>query len=84
MLGRRTRTYLPWVACAMAAVIAVPALAFGQSSTPAVVVTDTAFVPSSVEIPAGGTVSFSYPSGTGRHNVYFDGRAAHLVRADGR
>jgi plastocyanin len=56
----------------MAAVIAVPALALGQSSTPAVVVTDTAFVPSTVEIPAGGTVSFSYPSGTARHNVYFD------------
>jgi plastocyanin len=55
------------------AVTAVPALALAQSSTPAVVVTDTAFVPSTVEIPAGGTVSFSYPSGSGRHNVFFDG-----------
>ena len=73
MLGRRTRTYLPWVACAMAGVIAVPTLAFGESNSATVVVTDTGFVDSVVEIMAGGTVAFSYPSGNARHNVFFEG-----------
>ena len=47
--------YLPWVACAMAGVIAIPTLAFGQSNSAGVVVTDGGFVPNSVEIWAGAS-----------------------------
>ena len=41
------RKYLPWLACAVVASTALPALASGQSDPPvsaSIVVTDTAFV----------------------------------------
>jgi plastocyanin len=73
------RRYLPWLACAAMAATAVPALAWGQGDPPvsaSIVVTDTGFRDaasddSTVEIPAGGTVGFSYPEGSSRHNIIF-------------
>ena len=67
-MGLRRR-YLPWLACAAVAATALPALAWGQADPPSsasIVVTDYAFHDaagddSTVEIPAGGTVDFSYP-----------------------
>jgi plastocyanin len=61
------------------AIAALPALAWSREDPPvsaSFVVTDTAFRDaagddSSVEIPVGGTVGFSYPVGTSRHNVVF-------------
>ena len=61
----RRRRYLPWLVCAVVAMVAVPALALGQEAgapmTASVVVTDYAFQDAAVTIAAGGTVSFSYP-----------------------
>ncbi len=86
MLGRRTRTYLPWIACAMAGVIAVPTLAFGRSDTAGVAVIeakDNWFQDASSSDPAdntvtvgpGDAVTFAYPTGSNLHNVAFDGPA---------
>ena len=76
MLGRRTRTYLPWVACAMAAVVAVPALAFGPVRPPSTADRrrpTPAFVAElASRSPPAARSHFSYPSGNARHNVYFD------------
>ena len=73
-----SRRYLPWMACAAVAATALPALAWGQDppSSASIIVTDYAFrdaagEDSTVEIVAGGTVNFSYPSGNSRHNVQF-------------
>ena len=73
-----SRRYLPWMACVAIAATALPALAWGQDppSSASIVVTDYAFrdaagEDSTVEIAAGGTVNFSYPSGNTRHNVQF-------------
>jgi plastocyanin len=75
------RRYLPWLACAAVAATALPALAWGQDDPPpsaSILVTDTTFVDADggdayVNIPVGGKVLFSYPSGTTRHNVIFAG-----------
>src|SRR3954453_8448103 len=82
-LGRRK--YLPWVACAVLATIAVPAIAHGAGDDPAtaaIVVTDGGFrgasssdpADNSVTVVPGGKVTFSYPSGNGMHNVAFVGK----------
>ena len=71
----RRRRYLPWLVCAVVAMVAVPGLATGQQAdvpnTASVVVTDYAFQAAAVTITSGGTVNFSYPTGTRRHNIVF-------------
>jgi plastocyanin len=79
--------YLPWMACAVIALVGAPALAAGGDppSTAAIVAYDEAggqrFQDASqasptdhtVEITSGGTVTFSFPAGNGTsvHNVDF-------------
>src|SRR6201999_3138731 len=78
------KKYLPWLAWVVLAAIVTPAIARGCGDDPgsaAILVTDTGFMGASGSDPAdhsvtitpGGKVSFSYPSGTGLHNVAFIG-----------
>jgi plastocyanin len=72
---------LPWIVCALIALVAAPAFAVGVAADPtesaSMVVTDSGFREAgttdpedrTVDILAGGRVYFSYPSGTGEHNV---------------
>jgi plastocyanin len=76
--------WLPWLACAVVAAIGFPALAQGESESAAaeasIVAFDNGFrdgsqsdpADNTVQITAGETVSFSYPSGSSGHNVKFD------------
>src|SRR5262245_59163785 len=83
------RTYLPWLACALTAVIGVPALAYGARADDVVDATvtthDNYFQDGSgtdpednvVEITPGGTVTSRYNEGDGgaTHDVAFTGAA---------
>jgi len=81
-----SRKWLPWLACAAIAVAGFPGLAQGEAessdppATGAIVAEDNFFhevgsaaSDSTVEIAAGGKVTFGYPSGNSVHNVVFDG-----------
>jgi plastocyanin len=81
-----SRKWLPWLACAAIAVAGFPGLAQGdaESSDPpqsgAIVAADNFFheagagdADNTVEIAAGGKVTFSYPTGGQVHNVVFQG-----------
>ncbi|MBE2314545.1 hypothetical protein DVA67_001045 [Solirubrobacter sp. CPCC 204708] len=75
---------LPWILCALIALIAAPAFALGTAADPVqtadMVVSDSGFRDSgstdpedrTVDILAGGRVNFSYPAGTGEYNVVWD------------
>ncbi len=78
----RLRNSLPWMACTLVAAATVPAFALGEGpAAPASIVAhdpsffqDTASADTTdnvVEIVAGETVTFSYPSGSSVHNVKF-------------
>ena len=82
-MGLNTR-YLPWLACAAAAAIGIPAFAYGDpaargsdSQAPGTInAVDFAFEnpangESEVTINAGETVTFAYPTGGNVHNVDF-------------
>src|SRR4051794_22576073 len=80
-----SRKYLPWLACAAIATVSVPAFASGSPSAAeplangSVITYDFGFMDGSqasqednvVNITPGGTVTFSYPSGSSVHNVDF-------------
>ena len=80
-----TLKVLPWLVCALIALISVPTLANGDSHASAENV-DGAFITfdngfyeegrplddNSVSITPGGRVTFSYPTGFSIHNVEFD------------
>jgi len=80
-----SRKWLPWLACAAIAVVGFPGHAQGdaESSDPpqsgAVVAVDNFFhedgsadSDNTVDIAAGGHVTFSYPTGGSSHNVVFN------------
>src|SRR4051812_23024955 len=76
---RLRKSFLPWVACAVAAAAAVPSLAAGEkkAANGSIVASDFQFTDPSdgdteVDILAGQTVEFSYPAGDSVHNVVFN------------
>jgi hypothetical protein len=82
-VGLRTR-YLPCLACAAVVAVAIPTFAFGDAAPPltgSIKAVDFGFQnladtsSDSVTIAAGGTVTFSYSSGSSFHNVASDGPA---------
>ena len=83
---------LPWMACALVALVALPALAAGGSRAVdgAFVTWDNGFnevgqpeTDTTVNITPGGRVTFSYPEGGSVHNVVFeDGREPDVVHPD--
>src|SRR4051794_15364950 len=73
------KSSLPWIACGIAAAIAVPSLAAGEqkAANGTIVASDFQFPAppdgdTEVDIPAGQTVEFSYPTGDNVHNVVFN------------
>lgn len=84
MLGLRKR-HLPWLAGAIAAAIAGPSPALARADAPPATASVTTYdfgfrdstksqddpTASTVTIAPGGTVDFSYPTGTSFHNVAF-------------
>ncbi|MDA0169235.1 plastocyanin/azurin family copper-binding protein [Solirubrobacter taibaiensis] len=75
---------LPWIICALLALVCAPALALGGAADPLpvanMVVSDSGFRDAdvtdpedrTVDIVVGGRVNFSYPAGTGEYNVVWD------------
>ena len=75
---------LPWIVCALLALVCAPALALGGAADPLpvanMVVSDSGFRDAdvtdpqdrTVDIVVGGRVNFSYPAGTGEYNVVWD------------
>ncbi len=75
---------LPWIVCVMIALVCAPAFAVVPQDDPlpeaSMVVSDSGFRDAAstnpedrtVDILAGGRVTFSYPSGTGAYNVVWD------------
>lgn len=91
-----SRKWLPWLACAAIAVAGFPGLAQGdaESSDPpqsgAIVAADNFFhevgsadSDNTVEIAAGGKVTFSYPTGGQVHNVVFQGTQPTCTQTSG-
>jgi plastocyanin len=91
-----SRKWLPWLACAAIAAAGFPGLAQGEaeSSDPpqsgAIVAADNFFheagsvdSDNTVEIAAGGKVTFSYPTGGQVHNVVFRGTQPTCAQSSG-
>jgi hypothetical protein len=83
-------TRLPWLVCA--AIVVIPAFAYGDSEPPltgSIQAYDIGFEnpathEPTVTIAAGGTVTFSYPSGGNSHNIdFFDKQPASCTQTAG-